>query len=286
MKHVLICPGRREAVEPLAESAPLAAVPLLGESLVEYWLAHLAASGLAKEVRVLAHDRPEYIDALVGNGARWGLQVEVTAETRELTPAQVQIKYQKELPVSHDSNSVIVLDHFPGLAELPLFTSYADWFAGLLAWLPRAKTCDRVGVKETQPGVWVGTHSSVARDAQFQAPCWIGTHCCIGPKAVIGPMTIIEDGTLIEAGAEISHSVVGPDTLVGQFTEVRESFAWGNMLINWKSNSSVRITDSFLLCALRRPPALQSAENPLTRLVNGYLREDLHLFWKHLLKEG
>lgn len=286
MKYVLICPGQRESVRPLAENAPLAAVPLLGESLVEYWLAHLAASGAAKEVRVLAHDRPERIEAIVGNGARWGLQVEVTAETRELTPAQVQIKYAKELPVAHDSNSIAVLDHFPGLPERPLFTSYADWFAGLLAWLPRAKTGDRVGVKEVQPGVWVATHSSIARDAKLHAPCWIGTHCFIGPKAVIGPMTIIENGTLIEAGAEITNSVVGPDTLVGQFTEVRDSFAWGDMLINWKSNSSVRITDSFLLCALRRQPALLSSENPLTRLINGYLREDLHLLWKHILKEG
>jgi NDP-sugar pyrophosphorylase family protein len=258
----------------------------LGESLVEYWLAHLAASGAATQVRVLAHDRPERIDSLVGDGARWGLEVEVTAETRELTPAQVQIKYEKELPVSHDSNSIVVLDHFPGLPELPLFTSYADWFAGLLAWLPRAKTADRVGFKEVQPGIWMGMHSSVARDAELQAPCWIGTHCCISAKAVIGPMTVIEDGTLIEAGAEISNSVVGPDTLVGQFTEVRDSFAWGDQLINWKNNSCIRITDSFLLCALRRSPTLQGSENPLTRLINGYLREDLHLLWKHILKEG
>ena len=53
MKSVLICPAERAAVARLAEVAPLVNLPILGESLVEYWLEHLAARG-AKEVRLLA----------------------------------------------------------------------------------------------------------------------------------------------------------------------------------------------------------------------------------------
>jgi NDP-sugar pyrophosphorylase family protein len=287
MKHHLICPGRREAVSQLAESGPLAVVPLLSQNLLEYWLAHLAATG-ARDVRILADDRPEYVEAVVGHGARWGLAVEVTAETRELTPAQVQIKYERELPAVSPADSIAVLDHFPGLPELPLFTSYADWLAGVLAWFPRVKTPDRVGVHEARPGVWVGMHTRVAPDAQLIAPCWIGSHCYVGARAVIGPMAVVEDRAFVEPGAEISWSIVGPDTLVGQYTEVRDSFAWGGTLINWKTNSCIRVADAFLLCALRHPTPPRPAKTSFSRLLKLDLREDVQMLWKHFLmnKEG
>ena len=57
MKSILICPGYRSEVAKLAESAPLATVPFLGESVLSFWLGHLAARG-ATEVTILACDRP------------------------------------------------------------------------------------------------------------------------------------------------------------------------------------------------------------------------------------
>src|SRR4029077_6558508 len=105
MATVLICPSARPTVH-LASFAPLAAIPLLGECLVEYWLTHLARSGV-REVKILAGDRPEQIATIAGDGTRWGLKVEIIAESRELTPSQVQIKY------ASDRNAV--LDHFPGM---------------------------------------------------------------------------------------------------------------------------------------------------------------------------
>src|SRR5207244_574117 len=43
---VLICPERRDAVAALAETAPLANTPILGQSLIECWLVHLAMRGV------------------------------------------------------------------------------------------------------------------------------------------------------------------------------------------------------------------------------------------------
>jgi hypothetical protein len=53
----------------------------------------------------------------------------------------------------------------------------------------------------------------------------------------------------IAHGAEVSHSVIGPETLVGQFTEIRNSIAWGSTLINWQRDSCLKVPDSFLLCS-------------------------------------
>jgi NDP-sugar pyrophosphorylase family protein len=261
-KALLICPSERPAVAELSRMAPLAATPLLGQSLLEYWLTHLALSGF-KEVHILANDRPEQIRKLAGNGARWGLKVEVTAEVRELTAAQAQIKYAAEVPVSAP-NSVVVLENFPGEPDCPLFASYSSFFAGLARWIPKATTIDRVGFREVQPGIWIGRHAHVSPEAQLHGPCWIGQHAFVGAKCIIGPMAVLEDRCFVEGGAEIVNSIIGPNTFVGKLAALRRSLALGNTLINWQSNSVTQISDAFLMCALRRQP---SSERFLRRVL-------------------
>src|SRR5262249_42437178 len=152
MKAILICPAERRAVPALSEFAPLANVPVLGRSLIEYWLGHLAALG-AREVLVLASDRPEQGRALVENGARVGVDVEVFPEIRELAVREARKKYHDPdstwLPMPQD---ITLMDHLPDSAEFPLFNSYAGWFAGVRQWLPRAQTPDRIGAREVSPG--------------------------------------------------------------------------------------------------------------------------------------
>ena len=286
MNALLICPSPRPTVRQLTQYAPLAAIPFLGEGLVEYWLTHLALNGV-KDVRLLASDRPEQIAGLVGTGARWGLQAQVIREPRELTPAQAEIKYAKEL--AGPGQEVIALDHFPGSQQI-LFSGYGDLYAGLVEWLPKAKTVDRVGIREVSPGIWVGRNSRISPGAQLRAPCWIGHSVLVGAGTVVGPMAIIEDRAFLEPGAAVSASVIGPDTFVGQFAAIENSFALGDTLVNWKSGMATRVPDAFLLCALRRPVIARQPGNFLSHLRELYSRykEDLQVVWKHFLmdKEG
>ena len=53
MRALLICPARREAVGALLEAGPLVLIPMLGKSLLEYWLEYLVERG-AQTVDVLA----------------------------------------------------------------------------------------------------------------------------------------------------------------------------------------------------------------------------------------
>jgi hypothetical protein len=251
MKALLICPAERPAVALLAESAPLALAPVFGKSLIEYWLEHLVTLG-AKEVCVLATDRPEQVRALVGGGARWGLCVEIVPEIRELSPEEAFAKYR-----SHDDNGWLpapnnarVIDRLPTLPDRPLFTRYADWIATLHAWLPRAVTPDRIGVREIQPGIWAGLHARVSREAELHAPCWLGRNVSVERGAVIGPMAILEDRVFVEGGAKVSHSIVGPETFVGALTDVKDSLAWGNTLVHWRDSACTKVPDAFLLCSL------------------------------------
>ena len=139
---------------------PLATVPLLGQSLLEHLVSHLAASG-HKEILILADTRPEAVHAVVGGGDRWGV-VTVINESRELSPAQALLKDERELNPNALQNGIAVVDYFPGHPELPLFTNYADCYNALLAWMPQAMTPDRIE-EELRPGIWVGLHSQAAR---------------------------------------------------------------------------------------------------------------------------
>src|SRR5467141_2737841 len=136
MKAILICPDARPPLAKLAAVAPLVTWPILGKSLVEYWLEHLVALG-AKEVCLLAADRPDQVRSHVGDGARWGLSLEVMSETLELTVSEARRKYrqrsnQQWLP---QPNDVISIDCLPGFTEQPLFESGADWFKAVFALL-------------------------------------------------------------------------------------------------------------------------------------------------------
>jgi len=283
MKVLLICPSNRTSAPLLAESTPLAARPLLGQSLLEYWLAHIACCG-AREAIVLAGDRPGYIRAIAGTGARWGLSVTVIEESRELTPAQALLKYDKDLGPNFSQERIVVLDHFPGLEDKPLFTDYAAHFKSLLSWMSHARTPDRVGVKEVMPGFYTDLRAHVSADAKLQAPCWLGKNVYVGADASVGPMTIVEDGSFIESGAAVSNSFVGPDTFVGKFAELSESFAQGDTLINLRTGSVAKVPDNFLLSALRQPRPLPSGRllDRLADLCSRNLTE-VQLFWKNFL---
>jgi hypothetical protein len=247
MKSLLICPADRPGVARLADHTPLVLTPLFGKCVLEFWLEALAARG-AKHVTVLASDRPDQVRAAVGDGRRWGLQVELIPQARELSAADARKRYRPAdatdwLP----DNDVVVLDTLPGETARPLFDNYADWFAAALAWLPHAATPVRIGAREIQPGVWVGLHSQIDPAARLVAPCWIGENVFVAPGATVGPNAIVDDRVVIEAGARVVQSIVWPETFVGRLVAVRNSLASGGLLLNWMTGSCLQVPDAFLL---------------------------------------
>ncbi|MBU6399065.1 MAG: sugar transferase [Verrucomicrobia bacterium] len=266
MKALLISPGPRPGVAALTEAAPLGLTKLLGKSLLEYWLAHLVQSG-ARRVQVLASDRPEQVRQELGDGSRWGLHLEVTPAARELSPAEARARYRSGckpdwLPAPED---VSVADHLPGATHRPLGTGYADWFAGLVDWMPHAASPDRIGLRQLHPGIWCGRQTRVSPLAQLRPPCWLGESVWIGPGAVVGPEAVIEDRVFVDGRAEILRSVVGPETYVGQMAQIRDSLAWGNTLLNWQTGWRTEVSDAFLLAPLGSRRARSKPSGPWGR---------------------
>ena len=255
MNAILICPADRSAVPCLAENAPLAAAAVLGRTVIEHWLDALAAQGL-KHAWVLASDRPHHLRALVGDGARWGIQVEVIPQNRELTSDEARLWQGREsAPPAGTPRRIILMDTLPGLPDFPLFATYASWYAAVTAFAPHALTPGRIGIREVQPGIWIGLHARIAASARLEAPCWIGQGVVIAEDASIGPGAVVEDHVAVERGARVHQSIVGPNTFVGQNISLQNSLAHGSTLVNWQNNSCLRVPDAVFLCSLseRRP---------------------------------
>jgi hypothetical protein len=246
MKALIICPHERPGVALLAEKQPLALLPICGRQFIEYWLEYFASVG-ARKIVILASDRPEEVRRAVGSGRKWGLSVEVLPETRELSVEEARAKHQRHgagwLPQPGD---VFVADRLPGQRE-QAFESYQSWQTAVQEFSARSTSPTRIGLRQVQPGIWMGLRARVHAKAELRAPCWIGEDVQVGPRAIVGPHAVLENRCLVKPGAEICNSIVAPETFVGGFTEIRDSIAQGNLLINVKSGSYVHVPDSFLL---------------------------------------
>lgn len=268
MKTILICPNQANGITVLADSKPVVTLPFLGERFICYWLHHLATEKF-KEVRIITTDPVDQIQEFTGSGSRWGVKVEIFHEVRELTPAEARKRYRPayESDWPAEPNDVIVADHFPGVQGHKLFESYAHWFKAMSLWLPQLTATRRVGPKEIAPGVWAGRRTRIAKSAKVLAPCWIGDNVQIGADAVIGPMVFLEDQVVVEARSMIFNSWVGPETFVGTLTELKDSLAWGTLLINWKNGSHTHIPDPFLLASLSEQTPGKTTTSSLAKVV-------------------
>jgi hypothetical protein len=256
MKAVVICPDRRSEVAFLARRTPLALVPLLGPTLLSHWFTQLADQGV-KEVTVLASDRPDQVRAEVGGGERWGLEISVVAEPRELSVAEAQKRFCLE--------RVFLADRLPGLPDAPLFETYAGFFAALKGWLALANE-HRVGAREISAGVWAGLRCKIDPSAKLIAPCWLGENVWVRANATVGPDSVLEDSALVDHDAEVARSWVGPWTYVGGLTHVDQSLVWADGLLNHVNGSFTEVLDMFLLGDLRGAHGFDRSSPLLGRL--------------------
>ncbi|MFN7138684.1 MAG: hypothetical protein ACK4UN_05050 [Limisphaerales bacterium] len=251
MNPIIICPADRPKVAHLAELQPLAVLSICGKPFIYYWIDFFVDKG-ARHITILAADRPEVVRQVVGDGARWGVSIEVLPVRQEPTVEEVREQCCRESASFVCAPSdVFLADYLPQLPERRCFDSYAEFFTMLRENMSLAYSKDRIGIREIAPRVWAGLHTHIPPSARLIAPCWIADKVSVGDGAEIGPNAVIESQTVISPDSTISNSHVAENTFVGPRIEVESSIAVGDTLINWKNNSTLRINDPLLLKSLQ-----------------------------------
>ena len=242
MKILLICPEHRDAASAFHRMKPLALMPVLGRTLIEHHLLELAAAG-NKKVVVLASDRPEMIRRAVGNGAAWGLEIEVIPTRWELTPEDAVVLYG-----GRDRCVTRVIDAMPD--GTPIWSSTAETFNLVTSFLDRQVIAGSLTMREVKPQIWVSTKAKVADGAIIDGPVWIGPHATVCKGAVIGPRSVVEAHAWVDEMATLKESWVGPSTYVGAAADVNRALVWGQTITHWEDGSQLETHDSLVLADL------------------------------------
>lgn len=252
MDVFIICPDYRKCAGFARRIRPLALWPVLGRTLLDLWLEHLAAAGV-KNATLLAADRPHEIRHAVDKGGRWGLSVTVLSVKHEPSVEETRLRFTGK-DSGERSPNIITLDTLPSMPHKPLWESSAALFDIMLGNLRSTPPESYLTMREIAPEVHVSTRARIAATAKIEGPVWIGPQVIVADNAQILAGTVIEEAAYIDRHAIVSESWVGPSTYVGALTNVQNSFAWGSGLENWSKGTFLEVTDDFLLTNLAHKP--------------------------------
>lgn len=286
MNVILLCPNQLPAGRLFQKQAPLALVPLFGRSALDRALESLSREG-AGEVLVVSPDRPEKIRAAIESTSSWGLKIDCVAADRELDVEEAILKYHGEF--ESDAEVVVrkVEECLKPLAGLPGRVHFSN-HQFFIDRLKEGSMPVHLTIREKAPGVWVSSRASIHPSATIESPVWIGPHVRIGPDVRIGADSIVENGSIVDRGAQIEGSWIGPDTYVGQRTEIVDSHVWGNTVCRWKDGSFIEIGDDFILADLKRDNWVPSVGWLSRVLAAGLLftTSPLYAWWKVTRSKG
>lgn len=264
MDVFIICPDYRKCAGFARRIRPLALWPVLGRTLLDLWLEHLAAAGVTRAT-ILVADRPHEIRHAVDQGGRWGLSVTVISVKREPSVEETRLRFTGKDTAGRAPN-IITLDTLPSMPHKPLWESSSALFDIMLGTLRGTPPESHLTMREIAPEVHVSTRAQISATAKIEGPVWIGPQVIVGDHAQILAGSVIEEAAYIDHHAIVSESWVGPGTYVGALTNVQNSFAWGGGIENWQRASFLEVTDDFLLTNLNHKPFGGVRSGWLTRI--------------------
>jgi NDP-sugar pyrophosphorylase family protein len=124
MIGVIVLPGRREALHGLDQHAPLSRLPLGDRPFLQHMLEFLLHNGIRNIEMILEH-APERVEALLGDGARWGCHIRYHLAQVEFPykPLQVipDLDEQPCVMLSGDALPLVSLGQYTALARPTVF---------------------------------------------------------------------------------------------------------------------------------------------------------------------
>lgn len=96
-------------------------------------------------------------------------------------------------------------------------------------------------------GIWIQRNVALSRSVLIVPPVFIGPNCEIEDHVTLGPNAVISSGCHVQPKCEISNSLIGADSMLGEGLDVSYCHIHGNRLFHLKHNVSVEIADNMLI---------------------------------------
>ena len=101
--------------------------------------------------------------------------------------------------------------------------------------------------RQVAEGVWLGHNVTIHPRAQLVPPVIVGDNSQVRADAIIGPETVLGCNVIVAEGATAAGSAILDNTYIGRLINVQVSVVNRNCLVNIPTETSVFITDRFLL---------------------------------------
>lgn len=108
--------------------------------------------------------------------------------------------------------------------------------------------------KMVEPGIWLSRGVAIHPGVVLNPPVFIGENVKIGNTAVVGPNLVIEKDCIIDSYSIIHDSVIAQNSYVGENLVISDSYVDRNLLIDFRNQTQIKVTDTFILSELTDAP--------------------------------
>lgn len=280
MKALVLADRLGKELLPLTKKACVALLPVAGKPVLEYAIESLINSGVSDITFVISADA-ENVEKTFGAGARWGIRFNYILSRGEEHPYDIiqHINNTEEYLVLRGdilANEIISKTCNKGTAksELDEFCWRKNSLESLKSFHQAnldviAGKYDKLIVpgREFALGLKIGRKSQISPQSLKQGIAVVGSNCRIHPQAELLDQVVISDNVIIDRAATIESSVILPNTYIGEFVEIKNAIVWSNDLIRVDIDTTLHISDTFLLADLDTETISKSIAQPVNRLL-------------------
>ena len=284
MKALVLADRLGKELLPLTKKTCVALLPVASKPVLQYAIESLVNSGIREIIFVISADA-ESVEQTFGTGTRWGVNFNYILSRGEEHPYDIikQFNENEEYLVLRGdilSNEIIskVCNQDTPKSKLDDFCWTKEKYINKLDSLKSfhqtnldviAGKFDKLLVpgRELALGLKIGRKSQISPQSLKQGIAFVGSNCRVHPQAELLDKVVISDNVIVDRAAIIESSVILPNTYIGEFVEIKNAIVWSNDLIRVDIDTTLHISDTFLLADLETQTIGKSIAQPVNRLL-------------------
>jgi len=125
--------------------------------------------------------------------------------------------------------------------------------------------------REIALGLRQGRNTTLSPRSLTVGVALIGSQCRIHPGARLADEVVISDQVIVDREAQLSNTVILPQTYIGELVTVSHAIVRGNDLIDVETGGIIKIVDAFLLANLKDAALTRGLSEGLNRVAGAVL---------------
>lgn len=290
MNVLLLCDKAVPELFPLMGELPVAQLPLLGKTIVEYHLELVCAVSEPQKLWILGGNYQNSLQVLLGDGARWGVDLDYkkTLSRQQDFPLLVlpcdrlssfdMVQFLRYIQEHPQTSVVGMIDGTPAVywitrqeewcevvggelraagigLELPLsairvIDSISAFYDTNMGLLRGDFQHVNIGAYYENESLLLASRAQVSSLAQHKGRTYVGTASRIGENVVMTGLCAVGQHVLVDDNAMLEDCVILPNSYVGNWVSIRNAVVSGSLVWRMDTGICLNVNEHFLLSQL------------------------------------